>query len=120
MRRKRVDDKAVYEKMIQLMKDRRLFLRCSLTRDDLAREVLTNRTYITRALRGRGLNFSQFVNSFRADYAIDLMTSEKYRDASPEDIAVLSGFSSVDTMNRYIKKSAGTTACALKERMADD
>lgn len=99
------------------MLERRLFLRPDLTRDALAREVLTNRTYITRALKGRGLNFSQFVNSFRADYAIGLMTGKKYRDASPVEIAELSGFSSVDTMNRYIKKSAGSTTCALRERM---
>ena len=32
----------------------------------------------------------------------------------------LAGFSSADTMNRYMKKSAGLTACALRERMAGD
>jgi AraC-like DNA-binding protein len=119
MRRKRLSDDAVYEKMKQLMLEKQLFLQPDLTRDQLAREVLTNRTYITRALKGRGLNFSQFVNSFRADYAIGLMTGEAYRDAAPVEIAEMSGFSSVDTMNRYIKKSAGLTACALQKRLSD-
>ncbi len=119
MRRKRLDEGGIYEKMVQLMADRQLYLRRDLTRDELAREVLTNRTYITRALKGRGLNFSQFVNSFRAAHAIALMAEGRYPDASPEEIALLSGFSSEDTMNRYIKKSAGLTACAFRERMTE-
>jgi AraC-like DNA-binding protein len=119
MRRKQVDTDEIYEKMTQLMLERQLYLQQDLTRDGLAREVLTNRTYITRALRGRGLNFPQFVNSFRAAHAIELMASGRYLDASPEEIALLSGFSSADTMNRYVKKSAGLTACALRERMKE-
>ena len=120
MRRKRFDADGTYDKMVRLMLERQLYLRRDLARDDVAREVLTNRTYITRALKGRGLSFPQFVNSFRAAHAISLMAEGRCPDASPEEIAVMSGFSSADTMNRYIKKSAGLTACALRERMAGD
>ena len=117
MRRRLLSDEEIYEKMTQLMLEKRLFLRKQLTREDVAREVLANRTYVTRALRGKGLNFSQFVNAFRAQYAIGLLFDPRYRDARPFDIAELSGFSSVETMNRYIKKSAGSTACAVRERI---
>ena len=103
--------------MDRLMREKKLFLHRHLTRDDMAREVLTNRTYITRALKGRGLNFSQFVNAYRAQYAIDLMLSEAHRDTPPRDIAEMSGFSHVDTMNRYIKKSAGSSASLLRDRI---
>ena len=119
MRRKRHSDDEIYAKMKQLMTERCLFLRKDLTRDQMAREVMTNRTYITRALKGRDLNFSQFVNSFRAQYALELMTDPAHRDTAPADIAELSGFSHVATMNRYVKKSAGTTACALREKVLD-
>ena len=94
--------------MDALMRKKRLFLRKQLSRDDMAREVLTNRTYITRALKGRGLNFSQFVNAYRAQYAIELMLSDRYKDTPPEDIAEMSG---------YIKKSAGCGACAMREKV---
>ena len=120
MRRKRFDADGIYEKMVQVMLDGKLFLRHDLSRDDLAREVMTNRTYVTRTLKMKGLSFPQFVNSFRAAYAIEQMASGRYPDTSPEEIAILSGFSSDDTMNRYIKKSAGLTACALKDRMAGE
>ena len=106
--------------MDALMREKRLFLRKRLSRDDMAREVLTNRTYSTRALKGRGLNFSQFVNAYRAQYAIDLMLSEKHKDTPPGDIAEMSGFSHVDTMNRYIRKSAGCGACAMRERVLEE
>lgn len=117
MKQKPADGDAIYKKMVQLMEENRLFLRKQLTRDEMARELMTNRTYVTRALRGRGLNFSQFVNSFRLQYAIGLMLTEENRNLSPADIAELSGFSHVATMNRYLKKSAGSTACAFRERI---
>ncbi|MBR1539352.1 MAG: AraC family transcriptional regulator [Bacteroidales bacterium] len=116
-RKRRASDDEIYAKMDSLMRDKQLFLRKRLSRDEMAREVLTNRTYITRALKGRGLNFSQFVNAYRAQYAISLMLDERYRDVPPADIAEMSGFSHVDTMNRYIKKSAGCGACAMREKV---
>jgi len=106
--------------MLQVMAEKRLYLRKHLSREDVAREVLTNRTYLTHALKGRGLNFAQFVNSFRAQHAIGVMFDPKYRDASPADIAEMSGFSTVESMNRYVKKSAGSTACAMRKRVLKD
>lgn len=117
MKRREQSDEEIYARMMRLMQEKKLFLRKNLTRDEVAREAMTNRTYVTRALQGRGLNFSQFVNSFRAQYAIELMLDGKHADTSPADIAELSGFSHVATMNRYIKKSAGSTACAMRERI---
>lgn len=118
MRRKLSAD-ALYAKMKKTMVRKRLFLRKGLTRDEVARELNTNRTYVTRALKGRGLNFAQFVNSYRAQYAIGLMLSKKYAETPLADIAEMSGFSHVETLNRYLKKSAGSTACAFRERILD-
>ena len=52
-RKRRVSDDEIFARMDALMRKKRLFLRKQLSRDDMAREVLTNRTYITRALKGR-------------------------------------------------------------------
>lgn len=121
MKRKTDNDALIYRKMQRVMLEKRLFLRKGLSRDDLAREVLTNRTYITRALSRKGMNFARFVNAFRAQYAIEMMLSDKYRDMPQADIAEMCGFSHVQTMNRYIKKCAGSTACAMRSRvLADD
>lgn len=99
------------------MESRRLYLKKDLSRDDVAREATTNRTYVTQALRGRGQNFTQFVNSFRVQHALELLMDGRHADLSPEEVALLSGFSCADTMNRCIKKSAGSSACAVRERV---
>lgn len=105
--------------MDALMREQRLFLRKDLTRDDLAREAMTNRTYVSRALKEHGLNFARFVNNYRVQYAIELLLDGGDPALPREDIALMSGFSCADAMNRYIKKSAGSTACALRERVLD-
>ena len=117
MRVRRMSDDELYSFLERVMVEKRLFLCKDLKREDLAREAVTNRTYISSTLRKRGLNFARFVNSFRAQYAIELLASEKNRDLSPEDIACMSGFSGADAMNRYIRKSAGLTASVLRNRL---
>lgn len=118
MKARRMSDDELYGFLEKVMVEKKLFLRRDLKRDDLAREAVTNRTYISRTLSARGLNFARFVNSFRVQYALELLASDRWRDASPEDIACMSGFSSADAMNRYIKKSTGSTGCAFRERVS--
>jgi len=103
--------------MDRLMQEKRLFLKKDLTRAELAREAMTNRTYVSRALRDAGMNFARFVNAYRVQYALALLLDGNDPTLSREDIAVMSGFSCADTMDRYIKKSAGSTACAFRERV---
>ena len=105
--------------MDAVMREKRLFLNKDLSRAELAREAMTNRTYVSRALKAGGQNFASFVNAYRVQYALELLLDGADPDLSQEDIAVMSGFSCADTMNRYIKKSAGSTACAVRERVLD-
>lgn len=109
------DADRLYIRMKACMERGALFLREDFCREDLARQMKTNRTYLSTALRVRHMTFNQFVNSFRAQYAIELILKEK--DISVEDLAFRSGFSSARAMNRYIKQSAGLTAHALRYRI---
>lgn len=106
--------------MDAVMREKRLFLDKDLTRAVLARETMTNRTYISLALKGSGLNFSQFVNAYRVEHALALLLDKDNASLTREDIAEMSGFSCADAMNRHIKKSAGFTACAWRERIDCD
>jgi AraC-like DNA-binding protein len=110
----------LYKKMNRLMLEKKLYLKKDLTRADVAREATTNRTYISRALKGSGLNFSQFVNAYRVEHALALLLDKDNTSLTREDIAEMSGFSCADAMNRHIKKSAGFTACAWRERIDCD
>lgn len=113
----RIGQEDLYAGMVRLMQERRLYLDKECSRETLSREMMTNRTYITRVLNARGMTCYQFINSFRVEHAMELLGRADLAGALLGDIAELSGFSGVDAMNRYLKKSAGLTACALRKRL---
>ena len=49
--------------------------------------------------------------------AIGLLARPDLAGVPLDEIAEMSGFSTVSLMNRYVKKSAGYTACALRKRL---
>ena len=115
----RIGNEDLYGAMLRVMTRQKLYLDKTFSRERLARELMTNRTYVSRVLNAHGLTFAQFINSFRAEHAISLLAREDMADAQVGDIAELSGFSTVERMNRYLKKSAGLPACALRKRLTE-
>ena len=115
--RRKLDTGLLYYRLLVVMREKQLYLDRNLTRDDLAREALTNRTYVSAALRRHRTSFSTFVGEFRMQHALMLLRDEANRDLPLDVIAVRSGFSNADSMNRYIKKGAGETARALRQRL---
>lgn len=111
------DADRLYERMKACM-EKAVFLQEGFRREDLAQELSTNRTYLSAALRNKRLTFPQFVNSYRAQYAIELIQKQEY--VTVEDLAVRCGFGSSRAMNRYIKQSAGLSAHALRDRIFSD
>ena len=116
-RRHRLGSGELYVSLMRLMTQQRLYLDKGCSRTGVARELMTNRTYVSRALNARGMNFARFVNSFRAEHAIGLLARPDLAAVPLEDIAEMSGFPNVEQMNGYVKKSAGLTACALRKRL---
>ena len=115
MCKKNLDE--LYESLCMLLETRRLYLDENLSLDGLSQELSSNRTYVSRAMSMKSVSFSQLVNSFRARHAIDLIMKEDCRSVKLVEIAEASGFSSLRTMNRYVKQSAGVSACALRCRL---
>ena len=115
----RLGSQDLYAMMLRVMTQQKLYLDRNCSREQLARELMTNRTYVSRALNARGMSFWQFINSFRTQRAISLLARRDLAEASLGDIAEMSGFSSVDRMNLYLKKSAGLSACALRKRLLE-
>lgn len=111
------DKEELFISICRILETKRLYLNENLTLDTLASEVLSNRTYVTRAIGMKSLNFAQLVNSMRARYAIDYIMRGDCRGVNLVEIAEESGFASVRTMNRYIKQSTGVSACALRCRL---
>lgn len=91
------------------MEDNHLYLQQNLTLDDVAKQLSSNRTYISNAINTEtNMNFSEYVNSFRVKYAQTLM---EYFDPKAKVCEVWkdAGFSSEASFLRNFKKIVGVT-----------
>jgi len=117
------------EIMVRL--DRVLSNRSYLLQEDfslefLAREIGTNRTYLSRAIKYcSGDNFSGYVNSIKIAYAKELISQKLYDkrlgrsgfDFDLEDVAVASGFGTKRNFVRIFKEREGVTPMQYVKRM---
>ena len=116
-----VDDTITASRQIQLpgpIKDRlekqirdiitgeQLYLQPHFTKNDLAKRLGTNRTYLTIVFRERFSSFYYYINSLRLAHADRLIAQNP--GISPAELAACSGFGSVRTYNRVKKHLAGS------------
>ena len=60
----------------------------------LAEDLKTNTRYISAVVNVKfNMNYTSFVNKFRIEEAMNIFTSEKYKDLNMEDISDMVGFS---------------------------
>lgn len=113
------DDSMANSRQIQLpglLKDRleqqirdiiigeQLYLQPHFTKNDLAKRLGTNRTYLTIVFRERFSSFYYYINSLRLAHADRLIAQNP--GISPAELAACSGFGSVRTYNRVKKHLA--------------
>ena len=92
------------ERIDYVMSNENLFLNPDLSLVTLCEKVGTNRTYASKAIKdAKGCNFSDYVNRFRLDYAVDLMKKTPKNDIVVQNIAVQCGCGSIQTFYRYFK-----------------
>lgn len=82
------------EKQIRkAVEGQRLFLDSRFKREDLARCIGTNRTYLSIVFRKRFSSFYSYINTLRIEYSIHYQ--EEHPEANNLEIAIASGFGSV-------------------------
>ncbi|MCQ2068535.1 MAG: AraC family transcriptional regulator [Bacteroidaceae bacterium] len=86
------------------MKNDNLFLRADLSIVSLAEIIGTNRTYVSKAIKdAKGCNFSDYVNRYRLEYAVDMLKSLPKEKIIVQNIAMQCGCGSIQTFYRYFK-----------------
>lgn len=86
------------------MENECLYLNPDLSLNVLAEHIGTNRTYVSKAIKdAKGCNFSDYVNRFRLDYAIEMMRNTPKESIVVQNIAVQCGCGSIQTFYRYFK-----------------
>lgn len=89
----------------KVLEEDKVFLRPDIRIDDVAKMLLTNRTYVTRLMRQEyGLSFIEYVNVARIQYSQSLLYKS---DMSLDEIAEKSGFQSTSNYCRAFKRYIG-------------
>jgi AraC-like DNA-binding protein len=93
------------EKIEAIMLEDKLYRNPGLTLNELAQKVGTNRHSLSRVINeGLGMNFNDFVNSYRVDEFKVLALDENYQNHTLLAIALIVGFNSKSAFNRSFKK----------------
>ncbi|XOV68772.1 MAG: helix-turn-helix domain-containing protein [Fluviicola sp.] len=100
----------ILEKLEQIMLEQELFKQSGITMDQVARQIGTNRTYLSEAINVHyEKTFSAWLNGIRINFAKQLLADTRYDHLSVEGIAKTAGFASISTFNSNFKAEIGLT-----------
>lgn len=103
------------EKLPLLEADRAFFTNPSLTIQDMAMYVGTNRTYMSQYLNHIKKNtFYDYINNLRINYACKLLTET---DIPVENLAIMAGFGSVSVFRRCMREKFDCTPSKYRQAM---
>ena len=102
----------------RLMEEKRLYLNHDITLDIVAKEVWSNRTYLSRAISTKKQQtFRQYVNDCRLAYAAEVLYDKGY---DIQDIAIASGFKSARMFCNALQQSSLSALDSLKKQTLKD
>lgn len=98
-----------------VFEEEKVFLRPDIHIDDVAKMLLTNRTYVTRLMRQEyGLSFIEYVNIARIQHSQSLLYTTHM---TLDEVAERSGFQSTSNYCRAFKRYIGTSPLAWKNSL---
>lgn len=107
----------LYQNLVKYFKEEKPYLNPSLEVRDVARTILTNRTYLARAIKKNGMvNFNYFVNSFRVGEAMEIF--KKDPAARIGETGVQCGFNSTSAFTMAFKVFMNLTPKEWRDRFA--
>lgn len=105
----------VFQALDRYFRKEKPYLNPNLDVNETARYVLTNRTYLAKAIKQNGMvNFNYYVNTFRINEAIMILKSERYVRIG--EVALRCGFNSTSAFTMAFKASVGITPKEWRER----
>ena len=115
---KRIQD--LYERACQLMENDCLYKDPQLNRERLAELLGTNRTYLTKIIKEKsGMNYLQFVNSYRINEAVRILSDHTKTDYPLKQIWSDLGFNSPATFYKLFQQSVGITPSVYRKQFID-
>ena len=108
----------LFDALQSLMTDRQMFRNPLLTREEVIDELKTNSTYLTQCIRERAnKNYSQYINSFRIQAAVELLSDKSLITIPIKDIAERAGFNSLTTFYKLFQEAIGMSPAAYRKSL---
>jgi AraC-like DNA-binding protein/Tfp pilus assembly protein PilF len=106
----------LYRQIKKVMSEKELYRDSSLTKEKIADELGTNRTYLSQVINEiEGVNVTQFVNAFRINEAVRIL-SDTEDDTPLKAIAIDLGFSSISTFYKIFQATVGMTPSLYRKK----
>jgi|GEM_PF-1987857 len=100
----------IIDKLTLLMEDEKIYLDCNLTLGKVAAKLATNTTYLSHIINKQfEMSFSNYLNKYRIDEAIEIIANHQHDYMSYEGIANSCGFKSRSAFNQAFKRFTGKT-----------
>lgn len=112
IKEKLLDEPSLYQNIINLLVEEKLYLNSNLTLQDIADKLGTNVRYVSEAVSlNYNSNFNSLINDFRINYAQKIITDKVNLKANFkfDTVAFESGFNSVQSFYRVFKDKTGLT-----------
>lgn len=100
----------IIEKLENLMKTEKIFLKPEISLEELAVRLETNRAYLSRAINSKyKMNFNNYINASRIKEAIKFISNGDLKTFTLEGIAQTVGFNNRVSFNKAFHKYTGVT-----------
>lgn len=104
------------EKLQQIVSSQKLYLDPNLSLTQLAKAARMNPSLVSDLInRGLGQNFNDYINRYRTNTIIELLSDDNYNHLSILAIALDNGFNSKATFNRVFKKNTGKSPSEFRK-----
>ena len=108
----------IYTEAVRLMEEEKLYCSQKFTREDFIERLGTNRTYLSRIIRERsGMNFSQWINSYRIKEAIRILGNKDRPDYPINQLYADVGFGSPTPFFKLFQETTGLTPSAYRKQL---
>lgn len=107
----------LYNNICELMENDKLYKEPQLNRERLAAMLGTNRTYLSAVIKEKsGMNYQQFINSYRIQEAIRILSDNDSADYPLKQLWSDLGFSSSSTFYKLFQQAVGITPSVFRKQ----
>ncbi len=110
----------LFEEACRLMREERLYADPKFTREDLIERLGTNHTYFTQLIKDfAGTNFTQFINSYRIEEAIRILSDVSRKDYPLKSVCSDVGFGSTTSFYKFFQAATGVTPSIYRKTILE-